>query len=173
MPEATTAAVPRKLLLAVRELHLRGFERLRIAPSIAPTGLAWRCGLTDADSTLVEHGARVCPGGRAVYYTSGYGSDYFRWGEMSTALPAQLADEIEARLPDLMAAAKGQDPVYVTWYEDMLRATDPEYLPYARADWDVPDDHIPASAPWANLPPIRLPLPPPGHCSGRGWPPRD
>lgn len=161
------AAAPRKLLHAVRELHLRGFERLRIAPAVAPTGLAWRCGLADRDSTFVEHGARVCPGGNATYHTSGWGGSYFNWGDMSALSPALLADEITARLPELMQAARGSDAPYLAWYAAMLEATEPDYLPYARAEFDVPDDYLPATAPWTpNRPPLRLPLPPPGGCAG-------
>jgi hypothetical protein len=32
-----------KILFVARELHKRGYENLHVVPSVAPTGLAWRC----------------------------------------------------------------------------------------------------------------------------------
>ena len=32
-----------KILFIAKELHKRGYEKLRVEPSISPTGLSWRC----------------------------------------------------------------------------------------------------------------------------------
>jgi hypothetical protein len=42
------AAVYRKALLMVGELHVRGYQRLRIAPGMSASGCYWRCSVTPA-----------------------------------------------------------------------------------------------------------------------------
>ena len=32
-----------KLLFMVQEIHKRGYEKLRVIPSLSPSGLSWRC----------------------------------------------------------------------------------------------------------------------------------
>ena len=42
-----------KLLFVVKELHSRGYEKLRIVPSLSPSGLSWRC------SFVVKSGSQL------------------------------------------------------------------------------------------------------------------
>ena len=46
-------------MLMVTELHRRGFERLRIAPYMAPSGLYWRCCFVPKAYTARSNGAVV------------------------------------------------------------------------------------------------------------------
>ena len=79
----------------VEELHRRGLQRLRITPSIAPSGLYWR---------LSVH-AESC-------------DDIDRWtsGNPDDGLDAdQLADRFVAEHPALAEAGRGADPAYAAW----------------------------------------------------------
>jgi len=49
----------RKVLRMVTELHVRGYQRLRIAPGMAPSGCSWRCSITPATNISSRHGARI------------------------------------------------------------------------------------------------------------------
>ena len=97
-------------------------------------------------------------------YTTGDGANYFALGDFSGRTAADLAQAIRGRFPELLAASLGPDAAYVAWSAEMLEATEPDHVPYAGADWDVPEDYLPAAAGWTNKPMIRLPLPPPGDC---------
>ena len=161
---AESAEAPRRLILAVRELHEQGLQRLRVVPSIAPSGLAWRCDLTHAGDVSNAPGARLCNWAAAFHYSSAQGYDYFGSGDLSALSPSELSVAIRDMCPGLTRDSTGDDPDYVAWFAEVVRATHPHHLPYAFADWETPTDHLLAAAFWGDLPEIRLPLPPPGGC---------
>jgi hypothetical protein len=43
----------------VGELHELGFQRLRVSPGMAPTGMHWRCTITSVDNIQPRHGALI------------------------------------------------------------------------------------------------------------------
>jgi hypothetical protein len=43
----------------VGELHKRGYQQLRIAPGMAPSGMYWRCGVAPASNIPAANGARL------------------------------------------------------------------------------------------------------------------
>jgi hypothetical protein len=153
----------RDLLLLVRELHLLGYERLRIAPSMSPSGVHWRCSIAPASDILRAHGARLAQGSRAASYSSASERAYFGWEDTEGADPRRLAERFIERFPEIAAAGRGADPAYATWYAEMLRSTEPDALPIAFADWPTPDDCMTTVAP-APGPARRVPLPPPGKA---------
>ena len=44
----------RKVLRMVSELHVRGYQRIRIEPGMAASGAAWRCAMAPATSFSVS-----------------------------------------------------------------------------------------------------------------------
>lgn len=147
----------RRLLHMVGELHAMGYECLRIAPSVAPSGLFWRLSICAADNTLPEHGAEIHDFDRAAHYSSGGERRYFDWTDAADDAPRQLAEKFVARFPILAEQGKGSDPDYVRWYLDMLRMTEPDGLMYAYADWDSPKDHLGI---FYGSKDVKIPLPP-------------
>jgi len=125
----------------VHELHLLGFQRLRICPYIYATG-HWRCAITPASNTLKSHGARMARWTEesAAHYTSGSGDRYFEWTDGSGKSPKQLAKMFIARFPRLAAEGYGADWEYAGWLVWMLAQTGADDLPYAFSEWDSPDD---------------------------------
>jgi DNA-binding transcriptional ArsR family regulator len=101
----------RRVLLMVRELHRRGFERLRIAPGLSPSGLHWLCTITPCDDVRGDHGAlalgECC---LAARYASGQGARFFDWADAESDLPAMLADKFLDRFPGLSDLSSGSDP---------------------------------------------------------------
>jgi hypothetical protein len=43
----------------VSELHILGYQRLRIAPWVSPDGEHWRCSVTPITNISQKHGARL------------------------------------------------------------------------------------------------------------------
>ena len=127
----------------VSELHLRGYQQLRIAPGMSPSGLHWRCTITPITNISSRHGAMLAEWDvLTAPYTSGQGNHYFGWTDASRATPSQLADLFISRFPDIVAAGHGSDCVYAGWYVEMLHLTHPNSLPIVYADWDLPEDRI-------------------------------
>jgi hypothetical protein len=122
----------------VAELHRRGLQRLRITPSIAPSGLYWR---------LSVH-AEGC-------------EDVARWtsGRPDEGLDAEgLADRFVAEHPDLAAAGRGKDPAYAAWLDRVVGLARQGRLPYFFADWETDDSNgVPLTGPAAGRPTLEEP----------------
>jgi len=54
-----TYHIYRNVLRLVTELHVRGYQRVRIAPGMAPSGVHWRCAITPSANISRQHGARL------------------------------------------------------------------------------------------------------------------
>ncbi len=116
-----------KLLFAVRELHLRGFGKLRVIPSLSPSGLSWRC------IFVAEASGRRCI---ASTWLSRHEEQNSK-AELERTIP-ELADLFAEENADFVEHCKGENEEYTEWYSKMLeRLTDGE-LPYAFADWPIP-----------------------------------
>lgn len=159
----------RRLLLAVQELHKMGFEQLRIFPSLAPSGMYWRCSLVPKSCISDRHGAIAdmerlhkllqlagsnC---QELRHSSGSQQFIFDWKDSGFDSPKELAHKCLKRSREVVFAGWGEDHQYVRWYEDMLRMTSPGGVVFAIADWDLPADRLPttrtASKVWVPLPP--------------------
>lgn len=156
----------------VAELHLRGYQRLRILPYIAPSGIAWRCAIAPA-ALFSEDGLRLDESGEfgvtTVTYTSASVAEYFNWSDAKYETPSGLARQFIKRFPQVVAPAKGSDWTYVGWFIEMLGLTYPSRFPYAFADWDGPEEWENRTTSWRTTiisdtagddAEIRIPLPP-------------
>ena len=158
MSDAERANICRRLLHMVAELHRMGYEQARIAPGVAPSGLFWRLSVTAASNTESANGALMRNFDRGANYSSGAGAEYFGWTDASDDSPAELAEKFVERFPDIAAEAKGPDPEYVRWYQEMMVATEPDGLIYAYADWPGSRDRLELFYGSARA---DIPLPPP------------
>ena len=132
----------RRLLSMVSELHDMGYQQLRIAPAVAPSGLFWRLSICAASNTRPDHGAEMQVWDKGVHYSSGGGDEYFGWRDTANDSPKELAQKFVERFPDLATEGKGDDPDYARWYKEMLEVTEPDGLLCAYADWPVPRDRL-------------------------------
>ena len=142
----------------VRELHGMGYEQLRIAPDVAPSGLFWRLSICAASNTLSEHGAVMRDYHQGAHYSSSDLDQYFDWDDAADDSPSELAQKFIKRFPELAEAGKGDDPAYIRWYEDMLRVTEPDGLPFPLSDVPSSDDRLGI---FYGSMDIEMPLPPP------------
>jgi hypothetical protein len=119
----------------VQELHARGYQRLRIAPGMSPSGAYWRCSVVPVANILQTNGAMLKDwNGLAAHYSMGQEQEYFGWADAADANAVRLADLFIERFPDIAAAGFGADWTYGGWYQDMMRLTAPDVLPVAYAD---------------------------------------
>ncbi len=150
----------RPLLLMIQELHALGYQRLRIAPGMAPSGCHWRCSIAPATNISRAHGAILAHGSQSSeHYSTGQGFDYFGWSDAADNTPRQMAEKFLARLPELAELGRGPDESYACWFREMLAATRPGGVVYAYADWDYPRDCLPTIGVKSE---VSVPLPPPG-----------
>lgn len=118
-----------KLLWMVKELHKRGFGKLRIVPSLSTSGLHWRCRFID------ETKAHSCIATNWIYDHEN--EDLL---EEIKLTPPELADLFIKENPDFITHCSGKNEVYEKWYGEMVESLEEEELPYAFADYFYPDD---------------------------------
>ena len=159
-PEEEAHTNARRVLEMVAELHRLGYERLRIAPGISPSGSYWRCAVTHADNIDADHGAMVVDEKHdAVTYSTAAGDSFFGWEDVSDDDTETLARKFVERFPVIVRLGRGDDEEYVAWFEQVVSLAREGDLPYAYADWneDVDPDHLPTVGGLRQLP-----MPPPG-----------
>ena len=142
----------RKLLRMVRELHRGGYELLRVEAGMSPSGCHWRCAIAPAALFSKKNGAMIIFSSSNMSqsmerpmiarYSSGSLFDCYGWGDCSKDSPVALADRFRREFPQILERARGADPAYVQWFEEMLVRTEPTGLPIAYADWTLPDNAI-------------------------------
>lgn len=157
-----------RVLAMVGELHKRGFQRLRIVPGVAPSGVYWRCTITHAGNILRTHGALLARRDPDVArYTTGDGNRYFGWEDAREDTARQLAVKFMARFPEIAERGRGRDWAYAGWYVEMLGLAERGVLPVAYADWmgEEPDPRwLPTTEGFQS----GLPMPPGGEAEAEG-----
>lgn len=132
-----------RLIAMVHELHKAGYQRIRMLPTMAPTGLHWRCTITPADN-LGADGLSVRDGaeGLIARYTSGQGNHYFDWPGADRMTARQLADRFLSNFPLIAARGAGRDWPYAGWLTDVLgRAEHGDFLVFA-ADYPLDEEEL-------------------------------
>ncbi|MBK7703844.1 MAG: hypothetical protein IPI34_13630 [bacterium] len=154
-------AVYRKVLLMVSELHVRGYQRLRISPGVSPTGFHWRCNITPASNILSSHGAILAEASDLVAcYSSASEASYFNWKDAAHLTPSRMAVLFMERYSSLVRAGHGSDWLYAGWYQEMLGITYPDLFPIAYDDDGDMEDCLGAIGGREG---VTIPLPPPGE----------
>jgi hypothetical protein len=145
-PETLTEAKnARRLFLMVAELHKLGYEGLRVAPFLSPSGCYWRCVILPASMTSPSHGARLADDvdyESLPRYSSGDGDNYFGWRNMKPKTPLILARRFIVEFPKFAEQDHHSDPTYVRWFATMLELTAPIGVVSAFGDWEPPVDRM-------------------------------
>jgi hypothetical protein len=127
------------LLDVVAELHDRGYQYLRIAPGLSPSGMSWRCEVASVVEFRSDHGALLQSGcTQRLQFDS---NRLFR-GAVTIdpkASVATVATQLVADFPKIASACLGTDRAYVRWFSEMLALIRPDALPFAYADYRVSD----------------------------------
>jgi len=153
-------------MLMVHELHAMGYERLRLAPSLSPSGLYWRFAILPVTKMSCLNGAVPSEGEyQKCKAQSSYGGDekVTGMGDSEHDSPTGLAAIFISTFPELAAEGKGWDRTYATWYQNMLRATEPDGLIYAWSDYPYHSSNDGYIRIFSGCQPSKIPLPPPGE----------
>jgi len=100
--------VYRRVLRMVQELHLRGYQHIRIAPGMSPSGCHWRYAVTPVTNVLRSHGGRLAVWDSAVaHYSSGMGHEFSGWQDAPHKHPSRLAEMFLSCFPEIAVAGAG------------------------------------------------------------------
>lgn len=126
----------RRLLRMVGELHIRGYQCLRVIPHLYSLG-TWRCGITYRDNVQSDHGALPCDwdGDFLPQHTSAAGRECFGWSDARHLTASRLAELFLERFPELSARGLGPDWEYAGWFVWMMHETYSDCLPVAQGEY--------------------------------------
>lgn len=125
-----------RLLAMIHELHKAGYQLLRIASGMAPSGCHWRCAIASLDNVL-PNGWEPIDWDKTISYSTGDGDRYFGWPDAPGKSARQLAVMFLQRFPDLCRLGEGSDRLYSGWFVDVLGAAEQERLPAFYADHEL------------------------------------
>jgi hypothetical protein len=117
-----------KLLFMVKELHKRGFGKIRVIPSLSPSGMYWRCSFvneTKVNSFIASNW---------IHDKENKNSE-----EEIKLTTKELAELFLKENFEFLEDSKGEHKEYENWYSEMLEQLSNDELPYAWADWDIPN----------------------------------
>jgi len=109
------------------ELHKTGYEKLRVVPSLSPSGMSWRCSfVAEPENGII---------------TSTWLSEYFHNEREIEYSIIELTEIFEREHMRFLESCKGKNKDYVEWYQNMLSHLDEGELPYAFAEYFSPTDY--------------------------------
>lgn len=130
MDEKGYALEMQKLLFVVKELHSRGYEKLRIVPSLSPSGLSWRC------SFVVKSGSQF-----KSIIASNWLQDVMNVSSKNEYSIEELTGIFAREHQHFLKYCKGGNKEYTEWYSKMLLTLTEGELPYAFSDFFPPTDY--------------------------------
>ena len=119
-----------KLLFIGQELHHRGYENLRVIPSLSNTGLAWRCSFISTDDDEKES-----------IPASTWIQNVLKIGEESEESIKDLTNLMVRDYPEFFKKCLGENSLYKEWFSQMLNSLEKDELPYAFADYFGPTNY--------------------------------
>ena len=131
-----------KFFKTIEELHHRGYEHIRICPSISPNGCSWRCITTVKKLTATKCGAVFAGEGwselaintsNGMFGTIGRDGKYEEWptGKMTAN---EQADKFIECFPVLTKAGQGEDLEYAKWFQEARKECERGHIIYAFAE---------------------------------------
>lgn len=116
------------LLFLAEALHAKGYENLKVVPSLSPSGLYWRCSFVTSETNR-EFDVIV----------SSWLQNYYAVSVEQVELNIkELTDKFIEDHKDFLAKCIGRNTEYVTWFQDVLELLKKEELPYAFSDYFGP-----------------------------------
>lgn len=164
-----------KFFKTIEELHKRGYELIRICPSISPNGCSWRCITTIKKLTATKCGAVFAGEGwtdlaintsNGKFWSSNREGKHEEW--TMEDLPVKvLADRFIEEFPTLAKAGKGTDTEYTRWFHEARKECERGHILYAFAEMESCYDkgYLFLSSNEKET----FPFPPPGETEGYGF----
>jgi len=127
-----------RMLEMSHELHILGYQKIRIFPSISPSGAYWRLEWAPAESfDRTINPPQVRNERELVGYTSGDGWQPFGWQDVQKLSTQEMAQQFLRQFPELARAGRGEDWPYAGWLTQLLGEVRRGRLPYMLADWPL------------------------------------
>ncbi|WP_347909865.1 ADP-ribosylglycohydrolase family protein [Pseudomonas grandcourensis] len=119
------------------ELHVRGFQKIRIFPYLSPSGY-WRLEWAPAENfSSAIRPPRGTNERLIARYSSGSGWRAFEWEGVQSLTIGEMAQQFLRQFPELARAGQGQDWPYAGWLTTLLGEVRKGRFPYLIADGDV------------------------------------
>ncbi len=123
-----------EIIKIVHELHLRGYEQLRLLPGMSPSGMSWRWmvypKIAMKDDNRVERSDNLLLD--------------FPHGSTAEGLPAngwkpKRVDKFLKENELIIRLAKAKDSSYVEWFTQIVEHAENDDYPIAYADYSIGD----------------------------------
>lgn len=127
-----------RMLEMTHELHVLGYQQIRIFPYLSPSGCYWRAEWAPASAFRVAtEPPHVRSEREAVRYSSCDGWAPFGWQSVSELSAQAMAQQFVRQFPEIARAGEGDDWAYAGWLTRLLGEARRSRLPYMLADWSV------------------------------------
>ncbi|QDH26072.1 hypothetical protein D5366_11705 (plasmid) [Neokomagataea tanensis] len=180
-----------RVLRMVSELHIAGYQLLRVMPYLSSSGAYWRLEIGPSVMFYQAHGAIICttssqivteeerpdfPKTETYSSASAESGQYFEWKDAAKDDARALAKKFIERFPELVQSGYGWDYAYAGWYQRLLGLAEEGWLPCAFGPYLDPNrQYLHVQDCRYGLEGVReeraplLPNPPPGVFDGTAW----
>ena len=117
-----------KILFIAEALHTKGYQNLKVIPSLAPSGVYWRCSFVISE--LDENYEIIASSWLQKYFDVSI--------EKIKLNVKELTDKFIEDHKDFLEKCVGRNEEYAFWFQNVLELLDKEELPYAFADYFGP-----------------------------------
>lgn len=127
-----------RMIEMTHELHVLGYQKIRVFPSLSPSGCHWR--LEWAPVEQFSHPLLPPRQGNEYLitrYSSGDGWQPFGWEGVESLSAVDMAHQFIRQFPELARAGEGDDWLYAGWFTALLGRVRQGHLPYFMADWEL------------------------------------
>lgn len=144
-----------RMMEMTHELHVLGYQKIRVFPSMSPSGCHWRLEwVPDYSLSSAVTPPNHVDEREIARYTSGAGWQPFNWQNVKSLSALEMAQQFLHQFPELARAGKGDDWAYAGWLTKLLGEVRQGKLPYFLADWDI---DLSSGIPMHNGEPFPLP----------------
>lgn len=127
-----------RMMEMTHELHIQGYQKIRIFPYMSPSGCNWRLEWApDYSFSSAIMPPKLLDEREIARYTSGVGWQPFEWQDVKSLSALEMAQQFLRQFPELARAGKGDDWAYAGWFTKLLGEVRQGKLPYFLADWDI------------------------------------
>ena len=125
-----------RVLSMVAELHKAGYQRLRIAGGMSPSGIHWRCHITHIDNVQPNGWEPINWSQDVINYSSAEKNNYFGWIDARNKNARQLAQMFIERFSEVSRLGLGTDYEYAGWFIAVLGRAENGEFPVFFSDSD-------------------------------------
>lgn len=127
-----------RMMEMTHELHVLGYQKIRVFPSMSPSGCHWRLEwVPDYSVPSAVMPPKHSNEREIARYSSGAGWHPFEWQNVKSLSALEMAQQFLHQFPELARAGKGDDWAYAGWLTKLLGEVRQGKLPYFLADWDI------------------------------------